>query len=90
MFYGKDQLESLIQIGKSDLKSPLLQFLIPTLMATWLKITIPVYRDANLGLKKMQPIVFSHGLKAHRNIYAGLCMELASCGYFVITISHND
>lgn len=38
----------------------------------------------------MQPIVFSHGLKGHRNVYSGLYMELASCGYFVIALSHND
>lgn len=34
--------------------------------------------------------MFSHGLKAHRNLYSALCMELASSGYFVICLSHND
>lgn len=38
----------------------------------------------------MQPIVFSHGLTANRMHYATLCIELASCGYCVIVLTHND
>lgn len=38
----------------------------------------------------MQPIVFSHGLTANRMLYSAMCMELASYGYCVITLTHND
>lgn len=38
----------------------------------------------------MQPIFFSHGLSANRGHYAALYMELASCGYFVVALTHND
>lgn len=55
-----------------------------------MSVKIPVYQNATIVQDTLQPIVFSHGLKAHRNIYATLYMELASCGYFVIALSHND
>lgn len=51
---------------------------------------MPVYRDAKLGLKTMQPIVFSHGLSGHRMVYSALYRELASCGYCVIALTHSD
>lgn len=38
----------------------------------------------------MQPVVFSHGLSANRMLYSTLYMELASCGYCVIALTHND
>ena len=54
-------------------------------------ITIPVFRNANIApLKKLQPIVFSHGLSANRMTYTVICRELASCGYFVVCLSHDD
>jgi predicted dienelactone hydrolase len=55
-----------------------------------LSVQVPVYKNANLGLKTMQPVVFSHGLKAHRMCYSAIHMELASCGYCVIALTHND
>jgi hypothetical protein len=51
---------------------------------------VPVYRNANIGLTKLQPVVFSHGLSGQRNTYSALFMEMASCGYCVFSISHND
>ena len=38
----------------------------------------------------MQPIIFSHGFSGNRMTYSALCMELASCGYIVVCISHDD
>ena len=38
----------------------------------------------------MQPIIFSHGLTGQRLTYSAMYMELASCGYCVIALSHND
>ena len=59
-------------------------------MKRFLKIKVPVYRDAIVGLSDMQVIVFSHGFTAHRMIYSALYMELASCGYCVVALTHND
>jgi hypothetical protein len=53
-------------------------------------LQVPVYRNANLAIKEMQPIVFSHGLTVNRMNYSALCMELASCGYLVVALTHND
>ena len=55
-----------------------------------IKVQVPVYEGAEPAALKMQPIVFSHGLSANRMSYSGFNMELASCGYCVFTISHND
>ena len=41
-------------------------------------------------MKTMQPIIFSHGFSGNRMTYSALCMELASSGYFVVCISHDD
>jgi len=38
----------------------------------------------------MQPVVFSHGLTANRLFYSCWFREMASCGYFVIALTHND
>ena len=38
----------------------------------------------------MQPLFFSHGLTANRMLYSALYRELASCGYCVIALTHND
>jgi hypothetical protein len=55
------------------------------------KISIPVFRNANIAaLKQLQPIIFSHGLSGNRMTYSVICRELASCGYFVICLSHDD
>ena len=56
----------------------------------FLSIRVPVWEDANLGVKEMQPIVFSHAFHSNRMVYSGLCMELASCGFCVITLNHDD
>lgn len=53
-------------------------------------VSVPVYRNAGLGMRKLQPIIFSHGLSAQRNTYSALFMELASCGYCVFSIGHDD
>ena len=34
--------------------------------------------------------MFSHGLSATRMLYSCLYMELASCGYFVVCLTHKD
>lgn len=38
----------------------------------------------------MQLVVFSHGNMVNRFTYSALYRELASCGYFVVTITHGD
>jgi predicted dienelactone hydrolase len=59
-------------------------------MRELLSARVPVYENASVGLKKLQPIFFSHGMTCHRLSYTGLCMELASCGYCVVTLTHGD
>jgi hypothetical protein len=63
---------------------------VPKVFNFLLHTKVPVYEDANPGLSQMQPIVFSHGMTSHRMRYSALFMELASCGYFVVTMTHND
>ena len=42
------------------------------------------------GNKKLQPMIFSHGLANQRMNQSGICRELASYGMFVVVINHND
>jgi alpha-beta hydrolase superfamily lysophospholipase len=54
------------------------------------QVTIPVYVGANIAMKELQPVIFSHGLHGARLSYSGMFMELASCGYIVFTLDHDD
>jgi platelet-activating factor acetylhydrolase len=38
----------------------------------------------------MIPIVFSHGLTAGRSMYSMHCCEMASHGYIVFALDHQD
>jgi len=60
------------------------------LTGSYMSFRIPVFRNANIGLKEIQPVIFSHGLTAQKLTYSAMFMELASNGYMVITLSHND
>lgn len=40
--------------------------------------------------KKMPVVIFSHGIRGHRNIASGLLRELASQGFVVYSLDHND
>lgn len=40
--------------------------------------------------KKLPVVIFSHGIRGHRNIASGLCREFASQGFVVYSIEHND
>ena len=59
-------------------------------------ISVPVACDAPLatdfaqGKKKLQPVLWSHAEAADRMIYSGMLRELASYGFLVIAINHND
>ena len=59
-------------------------------------VSIPVAFDAHLakdfavGNKKLQPVVFSHGEAADRMLYSGILRELASYGFLVVALNHND
>jgi hypothetical protein len=86
--YGQKHIEAFQQIA--GLHYPAFSFLLRFITGSYLSFRIPVYRNANLGLDEMQPIIFSHGLTAQRLTYSAMFMELASCGYCVISITHND
>lgn len=56
-----------------------------------LSARVPVYRNRKRGNQgELKPIIFSHGGTANRMGYSAICSELASLGYLVISISHND
>ena len=40
--------------------------------------------------KKLPVVIFSHGVRGHRNMCSGLCWELASQGFAVFSLEHND
>ena len=59
-------------------------------------LTIPVMPDGPLSEdfctrdRKLLPVIFSHGLTAHRGCYAINAMEFASHGYIVFCMDHLD
>jgi pimeloyl-ACP methyl ester carboxylesterase len=91
--YGANQIKGLravIECSKPDLIK-LGDFLLNSFVFKPLAlVTIPAYKNANPALNTMQPVFFSHGLTANRRHYSALCMELASCGYCVVALTHND
>lgn len=50
----------------------------------------PVAKDFATGGKKLIPMVFSHGLSAHRAYYTMVGKDFASQGYVVFGINHCD
>lgn len=46
--------------------------------------------DDDFRGKKIPVMIFSHGIRGHRNIASGLCREFASQGFVVYSIDHND
>ena len=42
------------------------------------------------GEAQIRPIVFSHGLSGSNRLYVGLARDLASHGYLVIMLNHQD
>jgi predicted dienelactone hydrolase len=53
-------------------------------------INAPLAREFLNGEKELIPIVFSHGLSAHRTTYTALCRDYASHGYIVFALNHGD
>lgn len=46
--------------------------------------------DEDFKDKKVPVVIFSHGVRGHRNIASGLCREFASQGFAVYSLNHND
>lgn len=40
--------------------------------------------------KKIPVMIFSHGIRGHRNFCSGVCREFASQGFAVFSVEHND
>ena len=65
-----------------------------------LRATIKTKMDAMLegdlaktfrtGEQKLRPIIFSHGLAGSKRLYVGLMKDLASHGYLVLAVDHQD
>eukprot|EP00904_Undaria_pinnatifida_P013309 jgi/Undpi1/9108/HiC_scaffold_26.g11566.m1 len=53
---------------------------------------VPCFPAAALapGESKRPLVIFSHGLGGNRGLYSALAAEMASCGYVVVSIEHND
>ena len=58
----------------------------------WLPVAVnaPLAKDFAHGKKQLQPLVFSHGEALDRMLYSGILRELASYGFLVIALNHND
>mmetsp|Transcript_110 Transcript_110/g.109 ORF Transcript_110/g.109 Transcript_110/m.109 type:complete len:90 (+) Transcript_110:162-431(+) len=50
----------------------------------------PLVNDFSDGTKNLIPIVFSHGYSGFCQLYTCLCRELASAGYIVFSMGHQD
>ena len=46
--------------------------------------------DGDFKNKKLPVMIFSHGVRGHRNIASGFCREFASQGFVVYSLDHND
>lgn len=46
--------------------------------------------DEDIKSEALPVMIFSHGIRGHRNICSGLCREFASQGFVVYSIEHND
>ena len=46
--------------------------------------------DFSHGVRKLQPLIFSHGEALDRMMYSGVLREFASHGFIVIALNHND
>jgi dienelactone hydrolase len=42
------------------------------------------------GHKKLIPLIFLHGISSNRSMNTGTCKDLASHGYIVFTMDHED
>lgn len=43
-----------------------------------------------MGNKKLIPVIYCHGLSSNRSMHSGTCRDLASHGYIVFVIDHED
>lgn len=58
------------------------------LLSMGVPINLPLVLPENLD--KLPIIVFSHGLLVSMEIYTFICSDLASHGYLVVAVNHND
>jgi hypothetical protein len=87
--YGEKHVEGYAKVVEAFF-SKKAAAIVPILIKPMLGLKVPVFRNANVGLKTMQPLFFSHGLTMHRMGYSALYQELASCGYCVVAMTHGD
>lgn len=50
----------------------------------------PLAKDFSYGTLKLQPVVFSHGIASDRMMHSTLLREMASHGFLVVALNHND
>jgi len=84
--YGFDRAIKHANKGQAIAKMDLKPSFMPLLSAR-----VPIYRNRKRGNQgELKPIIFSHGETGNRTGHSAICSELASLGYFVISMGHND
>lgn len=92
MPHGTRQIEAMTKILKWKGAFPIIR----PFIEAFRNLTVPVFENGPLadeflsGQKMLQPLVFSHGLTSHKMNYSGLCREMASYGFLVVALNHND
>ena len=97
-FYRYD--DSIEGIRKTIENSPFISEVFKTQLTLFVKgftfISVPVLNEAPLarefynGDKEIQVVIFSHSIGKDRMSYTGILAELASYGFLVIALNHND
>lgn len=73
-----------------------LPFVPEFLLRSFTNIMMPAYLNGDLcekfasGKESIRPMVFSHGLSADKNFYMAIYLAMASHGYMVVAINHQD
>ena len=66
------------------------------IMRSFLNIRMETAEEGELpeefakGLKKLIPVIYCHGLSSNRSMHSGTCRDLASNGYIVFIMDHED
>ena len=49
-----------------------------------------IAKDFSEGGRSLIPVIYSHGLCSNRTMHSGTCKDLASHGYIVFALDHQD
>ncbi|KAI0545583.1 platelet-activating factor acetylhydrolase [Xylaria curta] len=83
-----DQANCTIETLLTPLLASYLDTLLSTPLGTFKKFALPACANAPLAHPDLPLVLFSHGYKGSRLLYAGFLQELASRGYNVLAVDH--